>query len=418
MRLLSAVLGLLTGCEAIRASIIDVYPTEYVAPELGTAEAGTGPVAVFDGPDARLQRLNVRLRLVADGLSSPTDIQFPPDDPTRMLVLEKDGRAFLLTRGDDGTFGQRRSLVDISVLTSSEQGLLGAAFHPKFAENGKIYFNHVVDHPAGDTTRIAEWIVADPAAAQWEIREQQTILELRQPYANHNAGQLAFGPDGMLYIGFGDGGWRDDPHGHGQNTATWLGAMLRIDIDHQDPGKHYAVPADNPFRDNSAYQPEIWATGLRNPWRCSFDPLGRLIVADVGQNAWEEVSIVPSGGNMGWSGREGRHCFAEACPEPGPQTVIDPVYEYSHRSGQSITGGYVATSPEDSAISGKYIFADFVSGRMWALDLPAETSAAPPLAEAYALGNWGMLFSTFGRDPSGRLFVADYGKGRIYRIEG
>lgn len=414
-----ALMMMLAGCESLRASIVEVYPTDYEAPELGVAQAGTGPTAVFEGADRERTQLNIRLREVAEGFKGPTDIQFPPGDSDRMLVLEKGGKAHLLVRAADGAFSDRQEVLSVEVLSKSEEGLLGAAFHPDFATNGKIYLNYVLEKPAGDTTRVAEWTVADPAAARWTARETQTILELRQPYANHNAGQLAFGPDGMLYIGFGDGGWRDDPHKHGQDTATWLGAMLRVDVDRQDQGKHYAVPADNPFVGDDRYQPEIWATGLRNPWRYSFDPSGRLIVADVGQNEYEEVSVVPRGGNMGWSSREARHCFAQdTCPEPSPGGLLDPVYEYDHREGKSITGGYVATSPEYTALSGKYVFGDFVSGRLWAIDLPAEAAAAPALAPAYALGSWGMLFSTFGRDASGRLFVADYGSGKIYSIEG
>jgi len=411
-------LVLLVGCESIRASLVETHDAEYAAPALGTAAAGTGPVAVFDGPDAGRQKINVRLRRVADGFSQPTDIQFPPGDSSRMLVLEKGGDAWLLSQDDSGPFGQRQKVIDLDVLTASEEGLLGAAFHPKFADNGKLYLNYVLDKPTGDTTRIAEWTVTDPAAAVWSASETQVILEAWQPYANHNAGQVRFGPDGMLYVGFGDGGWRNDPEGHGQDGTTWLGAMLRIDVDRKDPRKHYAVPPDNPFVGNSAYQPEVWATGLRNPWRYAFDPLGRLVVADVGQNAYEEVSIVSAGDNMGWNSREGRHCFTGTCLQPGEGQVVDPIYEYDHEEGQSITGGVVATSSEDTAIRGKYLFGDFVSGRLWAIDLPAEATARPRQAPVYTLGRWGMLFSTFGQDADGRVFVADYQKGRVYRIEG
>lgn len=408
----------LSACDSLRAAVMSVYPNEYEAESLGVANAGTGPVAIFDGPDTARPRLNVRLRPAAGEFSSPTDIQFPPGEDDRMLVLEKGGSLWLLHRDDSGTFGARQQIATLDVLTRSEQGLLGAAFHPRFADNGKLYLHYVARQDGHPFSQIAEWTVADPGAAQWSAGETALILELRQPYANHNAGQLVFGPDGMLYVGFGDGGWRDDPHGHGQDTMTWLGAMLRIDVDRTAPGQNYTVPVDNPFISDTTYRPEIWATGLRNPWRYSFDPRGRLIVADVGQNAWEEVSLVPPGANLGWKNREGRHCFTRQCPDAGTNNLFDPIYAYDHSEGQSITGGYVVTSAEDTALSGRYVFGDFISGRMWAIDLPETTQPAPPLATVYALGRWGMLLSTFGRDASGRLFVADYGTGQIYRVEG
>ena len=411
----------LTGCESVRDLAVKMLDDGYEVQEIGTAQAGTGPAAVFDGIDRDRERINVRLREVASGFAAPTDIQFPPGDSERMIVLEKGGKGHLLKRQPDGGFGAGQVFLDVDVLVASEQGLLGAAFHPRFAENGKLYLNYVAERADGAYTVIAEWTVAEPAAASWTAALSRVVLRARQPYANHNAGQLAFGPDGMLYIGLGDGGFRNDPHEHGQDRKTWLGAMLRVDVDRKDPGKEYAVPPDNPFVSDSAYQPEIWATGLRNPWRYSFDERGRLLVADVGQDLWEEIDLVSAGDNLGWNRREGQHCFPEGadCPAPKPGGLVDPIHEYNHEgAGTSVTGGYVATAADYGAIKGRYVFGDFTSGRLWALDLPAQASAAPDPAPVYALGRWGMLISTFGRDAAGHVYVADYSGGGIYRIEG
>jgi glucose/arabinose dehydrogenase len=404
-------LPLLLGCESIRAAIVSVYPTDYEAESVGTASAGTGPVAVFDGADADRDRLNIRLHPVADGFTQPVDIQFPPGESERMVVVERGGTAWLLS--GEG-LSQRQKFLTLEVLTASEQGLLGLAFHPEFADNGRLFTNATVDHPVGDVTQVTEWRV-EPGAARWEAVAVGEVLKLRQPYGNHNAGQLAFGPDGYLYIGFGDGGWRDDPAGNGQNGKTWLGSMLRIDINGEKP---YAIPADNPFRGSSQATDETYAIGLRNPWRYSFAPDGRLIVADVGQDTTEEVHIVAAGDNLGWALREGRHCFPPTtadCPTAG---LVEPIYTYPRTEGVSITGGYVVTDGSAGALSGRYVFGDFASGRLWALDLPATVAPGDGEAAVHALGRWGLLISTFGRDGQGRVYLADYGKGAIYRIEG
>ena len=410
------VLGLV-GCEALRNLAVDLYDSPYEAQDVGTAQAGVGPVAVFDGADAKRPRLNVRLVAVAEGLQQPTDIQFPPGDDAHMVVVEKGGRAVVLTRQADDTFGDPQELARLPVLVRSEEGLLGLAFHPDFAQNGRLFLNHVSETGGGEYTMVTEWVVKDPAVLPWSAAPGRLVLQERQPYPNHNAGQLAFGPDGMLYVGFGDGGFRADPHGHGQDSQTWLGAMLRLDIDHPAPDQGYAVPADNPFVGSATHRPEIWATGLRNPWRYSFDPQGRLIVADVGQDAWEEVDIVSAGDNLGWAIREGRHCFPPEVQDCARAGMVDPVYEYSHESGDgnSITGGVVVTAADAGALQGKYVFGDFVSGRLWALELPATATGT---ATVSALGRWGILAATFGRDASGHAYVADFASGKVFRIEG
>jgi len=226
-----------------------------------------------------------------------------------------------------------------------------------------------------------------------------------QPFLNHNGGQIAFGPDGLLYVGLGDGGSGGDPLGHAQDTSTLLGSILRIDVDRGTP---YAVPPDNPFAAGGG-RPEIFAWGLRNPWRWSFDrETGELWCGDVGQNRWEEVDRIRRGGNYGWNVREGAHCFASAeCDSAG---LIEPVAEYSHDEGCSITGGYVYRGATLPQISGAYVYGDFCSGRIWGLFSAGGGALAPRL-----LAESGLQISSFAEDHDGELYVVDYGGG-IHRL--
>jgi len=414
MRTLLLITLLLTGCDGLRAWVIRHWPQDYApspAPEVASGAGAVGTdwppgVPFIDGPDEGLEPISVALELVVEGLNQPTDIQFPPGATTEALVLEKEGRAVWV----DLSAGTQTTMAQLRVLTKSEQGLLGGAFHPDFGSNGYLYLNHSAETDTGAVSVVSHWQVDSATRKARHIAE---VLRVPQPYANHNAGQLAFGPDGMLYIGWGDGGWRGDPHGHGQNPQTWLGSMLRIDVDRKDPDKGYAVPPDNPWVDSTGGAPEVWAIGLRNPWRYSFAPDGRLVVADVGQDAWEEVAIVAKGENHGWNIQEGRHCYqpAEGCDAAG---LVPPVYEYDHKSGESITGGFVYTGTQIPALNGSYVFGDFVSGRIWAIRLPGPDGWQA--TDKVALGRWTMLPSTFGQDAAGEIYVADYGKGRIYRL--
>jgi glucose/arabinose dehydrogenase len=324
------------------------------------------------------------------------------------VVLEKGGAAKWASVVD----GASGPLFSVDVLTEAEEGLLGLAFHPRFSENGRFFINYVADLGGQDTTVIEEWRVPPGADLRTaHPKAEHRVLTQEQPFQNHKAGQLAFGPDGLLYVGFGDGGFADDPRGNGQNPKTWLGKMLRIDVDHPADGKAYRVPADNPFVGKEGFLPEIWALGLRNPWRYAFDPKGRMVVADVGQNLWEEVNLLERGDNLGWNTREARHCFKPKsdCRTEG---LVDPVYEYDREEGQSITGGYVYEGKSVPALDGKYLVADFTSGRVWALELPADR--AGPLVEAWAVGRWSMLPATFGKAADGEVYLADFGEGTVY----
>lgn len=361
----------------------------------------------YAGADAGRRQVAVKLVPVAEGLSQPTDLQPVPGQPDLMVVLQKKGQARWL-EPDTGKTGR---WFEVKVETASEQGLLGLAFHPKFTENGRFFLNYVIETSAGDVTRVAEWKVQPGQDLRLsKPTEVRTVLEVPQPYVNHNAGQLAFGPDGMLYVGLGDGGAANDPQGHGQDLGTLLGAMLRLDIDGERP---YAIPKDNPFVGRDGVLPEIWAYGLRNPWRYAFTPGGELVVADVGQNKWEEVTIVRRGENHGWNKREAAHCFppGRAC-EKGD--LVDPVYEYGREEGISITGGYVYTGETIPELKGKYVFGDFGTGRLWAIDLPADRRLVPA-KEALSLGRWPIAPASFGQDARGELYIADF-NGRVLKL--
>jgi len=253
-------------------------------------------------------------------------------------------------------------------------------------------------------------LTADPGVA--DPASEEVVLTVAQPFANHNGGQLAFGPDGYLYIGMGDGGSGGDPFNNAQSSTTLLGKLLRIDV--ESATQPYAVPASNPFRGNPNFRPEIWALGLRNPWRFSFDrSTGDLWIADVGQNAWEEVNVQPAaspgGENYGWRLMEGAHCYD---PNPcNPTGLVLPVAEYDHSLGCSITGGFVARGPAPARLAGAYVYGDFCSGRVWAV----RRQGASFVNELILTTPYGI--SAFGEDEAGSLYLADYGGGALYRFD-
>lgn len=377
--------------DGIRRTAIVLSDKGYQAPE-----APLTPV--FDGADASRDRVDISLELVARDFNQPLGLEFVPGAPSQAVVLQKEGTAVWI----DLASSERADLLTVDVLTDSELGLLGLAWHPRFQDNGRFYLNYTASRDGVDVTVVEQW--SAPQGLPGPVAADHVVLTVPQPYQNHNGGQLAFGPDGMLYVGLGDGGFRYDPEGHGQNAGTLLGAMLRLDVDTPP----YAVPADNPFATDPEARPEIYATGLRNPWRYSFAPDGRLIVADVGQGEWEEIDVVSAGDNLGWNTREGAHCFE---PAQGCQTVgfTEPIWEYPHTEGQSITGGYVVTGAAVPGLTGQYVFGDFIRGRLWALDLDQPD-------DVRALGRWPILVSTFAVDAAGDLYVVDFGGGAIYAV--
>lgn len=368
-------------------------PTVTVVPAAG----GSGNATAFPEPGA------YRWAAVAAGLFEPTDIQFPDDGSGRMFVVEQPGRIRVVQNG------QMLSppFLDISGevgSAGSEQGLLGLAFHPHFKDQPYLYVNYT---DVNGNTVIARF---QANGDQAEPASEKALMHIIQPFPNHNGGAMVFGPDGYLYIGLGDGGAEGDPLGYGQNTGVRLGKLLRIDVDHGDP---YSIPQGNPFAQGGG-RAEIWAYGLRNPWRASFDrATGDLYIADVGQDTWEEVDFLPAGSlggaNFGWSYREGMHPYSLARPPAGLQ-LIDPVVEYNHAEGGcAITGGYVyrGAMPEWGGI---YLYGDYCSGMVWGLRHGAGIWQSKLLFQTQA------HITTFGQDPSGEIYLADR-SGTIYKLE-
>lgn len=365
----------------------------------------------FDPRDKITARIEVALTPVARGLVRPTDIVFLEAPNEAMIVVEQVGR---VTRVDLET-GARARWLDVDVQhAGNEQGLLAIAIHPKFAENGRFFLNYTAIENGKDFSFVSEYRTPNAADAFAETPVfVKHMMKVEQPYANHNGGCTRFGPDGMLYVGWGDGGAGGDPQGHGQNGKTWLGSILRIDVDAEEPPLLYRVPADNPLRDREDVAPETFVTGVRNPWRFTWDPLGRMVVADVGQNDWEEVGYALPGENLGWNTMEGQVCFGS--PDCETKGLRVPFFVYGRSEGMSVTGGLVSISDKPAALRGLYVFGDYQSGRLWALPLPADPSA---MAKAPGfLGAWPLHPSTFGRDPSGRLYVADHTRGIVFRFD-
>jgi glucose/arabinose dehydrogenase len=355
-------------------------------------------------------RASFGLVKVADGLRSPVYVAAAPGDK-RLFAVEQEGTIRTVSKGKVAA----RPYADLRrfVTAGGERGLLSVAFHPKFASNGKLY---VYFTNKGGNEEIWELHARKGAAS---IRPgHRKLLEIADPEGNHNGGQLQFGPDGMLYFGDGDGGGGGDQHGehgNGQNPANLLGKLGRIDVDTRTGGKPYGIPKDNPFVGQSGWAPEIWALGLRNPWRFSFDRAnGDLWIGDVGQNAWEEVDHVKrglAGVNYGWNRYEGRHDFASDTPIVGGK-LRGPVAEYSHNEGCSITGGYVYRGPRIPGLSGRYVYADYCSGKMWTLG----TSGGAPRDVSSVAGDAGLKsIVSFGQDGSGILYVCS-AEGTIYRF--
>jgi glucose/arabinose dehydrogenase len=377
----------------------------------------------------------LRTRVHASGFNTPTAFVPDPADGGVQFVVQQEGRI----RAVRGGTTLATDLLDVrgDIVSGGEQGLLGLAFPPDAATSGRFFVNFT--DRAGNTVVARFRRSSDPVVA-----DRNSRFDLRwggaagpayivQPFANHNGGHLVFGPDGYLYLGLGDGGAGDDPGHRAQSRSELLGKMLRVDVAVPDTDPiGYRIPPDNPFIAAGA-RPEIWAFGLRNPWRYSFDdPLrggtGALVIGDVGQNHWEEVDYEPanrSGRNYGWRNREGAHDNVTSLP-PAYEPLIEPIHEYDHTVGQSITGGYVYRgSALGSAFQGRYFFADFIQGRVWSLGLTIdpgtrEARAGSLVEHTAELGGFSTLgnVSSFAVDANGELYIVSYSRGVILRLLG
>lgn len=411
---------LLVGCTAPStppAAPVDTPSSEAStatpdAPTTPTVEANIVLPTVTPTPiTIDLAAMNLAVEPVLSGLERPVFVTHAGDGSRRIFVVEKPGRIRIVK---DGVLLETPFL-DISEQINSksnEQGLLGLAFAPDYSTSGRLWVNYT--DLAGDTVVASFQTSDDPDLA--DPLSASTVLTISQPAPNHNGGMIAFGPDGMLWIGMGDGGAANDRFGNGQNPAALLGKLLRVDVT-SDPSRAYTIPTDNPWLaadwNGQDMRDEVWALGLRNPWRFSFDrQTGDLWLADVGQNLWEEVNWIPaglSGGlNFGWPMMEGTHCIVgDACSEDG---LTQPVLEYSHSDGCSVIGGYAYRGVQFPALHGVYFYADYCSGAIW-----AATADANGVWRSTKVLESGLTISSFGEDEAGELYIVDDG-GQVVRL--
>lgn len=342
--------------------------------------------------------------------SRPLYLDHAGDGSDRLFVVEQSG--IIQVFENNASTSNRSVFLDIQDRvddSGNEEGLLGLAFHPDYANNGFFYVNYTADNQ----TIISRFEVSGSNPDQADSGSETVILTYNQPFSNHNGGHLAFGPDGYLYIASGDGGSGGDPDENAQNLKTLLGNILRIDVDGSENGNNYAIPPDNPFAGNSeGFREEIFAYGLRNPWRFSFDSEnGDLLAGDVGQSELEEIDIIVNGGNYGWNTFEGTACF-----DPDPELDCEstdvefPIWEYGQDGSQSVTGGYVYRGPALGELTGTYIYADFITGRIWGLDI-----SDPDNPSNTELIDSELNISSFGTDADDELYICSF-DGQIYRL--
>ena len=362
-----------------------------------------------DDPSGTTGPVSVTLEPVASGLDQPLFVTAPPGDTARVFVLEQSGRIVIVRH--DSVLGT--PFLDVSALISccGERGLLGLAFHPQYATNGYFYVNYT--NTAGDTRVMRYHVSANADVA--DAASASLVIGQAQPFPNHNGGMLAFGPDGYLYVGLGDGGSSGDPQGNGQNPNTLLGKILRLDVN--AAGAPYAIPAGNPFAGQAGHRGEVWDLGLRNPWRFSFDrQTGELYIGDVGQNAHEEVDVEPAGGggrNYGWNTVEGMFCYPSGGTNCSMTGLTLPVLDYSHSDGCSITGGYVYRGQRIPSLAGVYFYSDYCSG--WIHSFRMSGGQATEHTDWPTLAPGGNI-SSFGEDGRGELYVVSIGNGTVHRF--
>jgi len=353
---------------------------------------------------ARTETQRFELEVLGEDLRAPVLALAAGDGTARVFVVEQPGYVVILEGG------RRREPVflDLAARVSygGEMGLLGLAFHPAYAANGRLFVDYTAEVDGKVLTRVSELRVRPDDPQRADPSSERVLLEVEQPYRNHNGGHVAFGPDGYLYIGLGDGGAAFDPQGNGQNPQTLLGTIARIDIDAE--GAPYGIPADNPFAQGVGGRPEVYAWGLRNPWRFCFDADGALFVGDVGQNRYEEIHRVAKGDNCGWKRMEGLHGLEQ--DEVDATGLALPIHEYGRKDGASVTGGFVYVGQALPELRGAYVFGDYYPGNIWAL---RQVDGA---WQRTALGVHDFTLSSFGLDAAGELLLVDHQGGRVLRF--
>lgn len=388
----------LTSCILKRSSFIHGAIIVFL---VGCSFIGDGSGKGSDGT-----RSIIRMEKVIAGLKNPVHISNAADGSNRLFIVEQGGTIRIFARGAL----LETPFLDItdSVSCCGEQGLLGLAFPPDYLNKRYFYVNYT--NTLGDTI-ISRFHLVSESPDHADADREEIILTIKQPFTNHNGGHIVFGPDGYLYIGMGDGGSGGDPLNNAQNPGTLLGKLLRIDV--ESSVSPYAIPPGNPFILDTSYRPEIWAMGLRNPWRFSFDRTeGNLFIADVGQDSYEEIDFqtLKGGGgkNYGWNNMEGTHCYkAEICNQAD---FVLPVVEYDHSLGCSVTGGMVYRGSLYSGLFGMYFYGDFCSGRVWGLRQSEGRWTSEQLIDT------AFMITAFGEDETGTIYVTDYATGTIYRI--
>ena len=371
--------------------------------------------AKADIPRLQVQRLfpNITLR-------RPVQAVQAPGDDKHLYVLEQAGRVMRLdlTRPDATEAEVWMDIREQVNSAGNELGLLSIVFDPKFADTHQFFLYYTANKPL--RSELTRFDVA-PATGMPVLKSAKVFLEVKQPYSNHNGGTVLFGPDGMLYLSLGDGGAANDPHGNSQNMAALLGKIIRIDVRRSEGGEPYAIPADNPFVDNPKAAPEIWATGLRNVWRMSFDrKTGQLYAGDVGQNAYEEVDLIVKGGNYGWNPREGLHAFDKGKPGTAGAAYIDPIAEYPHDQGVSVTGGHVYRGSKWPSLQGVYLYADYAFGTIWGLRCNGDRCT--PSEVVWQRQGGKSMWSSFGELNNGELVLCAFdgtesGPGSLWMIQ-
>ena len=373
----------------------------------------TAPVSADQGAIPRVRPVktfkNVDLR-------RPVQILSRPDESNNLYVLEQPGGIVVLdkTKPEESTKTVFMNLRDSVRMKNNEEGLLSMAFSPDVAKDNTFYLYYSASSPRRMV--LSRFKIKD---GKGDPESEEVLLSIKQPWGNHNGGTVLFGPDGMLYLSIGDGGAANDPMDHGQNLSTLLGTVIRIDPSKAGEGTPYAIPQDNPFLEVEGARPEIWAYGLRNIWRMSFDPdTGELWAGDVGQNKWEEIDIIVRGGNYGWKIREGKHPFGRS-KFTSEGELIDPIVEYPRSDGISVTGGNVYRGDAKPELSGIYLYADYRSGRIWGIRAEdGKLEEGPGLVATLR----GSLISSFGEDADGELWLCSFdgeeypGDGEIWRF--